>query len=160
MRTYEALAARHYEPRSVLLALLPLAMRMAGPREAPWHALIRRNYGANHLIIGRDHASPGPDSAGRPFYGPYEAQELVGAYSGELGVGVIPFREMVYLTSEGRYAETTQAPAGAQTVSLSGKNARLILYFLAARGFVRAETPASVAGPDGQDLSPLRREPS
>ena len=77
VRTYRVLAERYYDPRRMLLAMLPLAMRMAGPREALWHIIIRRNYGANHLIVGRDHASPGNDSSGRPFYGPYDAQELV-----------------------------------------------------------------------------------
>ena len=81
VRTYKALAERYYDPDRILLALLPLAMRLAGPREAVWHALIRRNYGANHLIVGRNHASPGVDSKGNPFYGPYEAQELVARFS-------------------------------------------------------------------------------
>ena len=81
VRTYKMLAERYYDPDRILLALLPLAMRMAGPREALWHALIRRNYGANHLIVGRDHASPGVDSKGKPFYGPYDAQELVQQFS-------------------------------------------------------------------------------
>ncbi|HEX7774376.1 MAG TPA: sulfate adenylyltransferase, partial [Pyrinomonadaceae bacterium] len=77
VRTYKALANKYYDQRRIVLALLPLAMRLAGPREALWHALIRRNYGANHMIIGRDHASPGNDSTGKPFYAPYAAQELV-----------------------------------------------------------------------------------
>src|SRR3970282_699678 len=72
VRTYRALASRYYCPRRIVLALLPLAMRLAGPREALWHALIRRNYGANHLIVGRDHASTGGDSNGRTSFGPYE----------------------------------------------------------------------------------------
>ena len=97
VRTYKALAANYYDPDRILLALLPLAMRLAGPREALWHALIRRNYGANYLIIGRDHAGPGEDSMGEPFYGPYEAQELVQQYSEELVVGMVPFRMLVYL---------------------------------------------------------------
>jgi sulfate adenylyltransferase len=103
VRTYRALADRYYESGQVLLALLPLAMRLAGPREALWHALIRRNFGANYLIVGRDHASPGMDSTGRPFYGPYDAQALVEQFSEELGVGVVPFRELVYVPSENRY---------------------------------------------------------
>jgi len=97
VRTYKALAANHYDPDRILLALLPLAMRLAGPREALWHALIRRNYGANYLIVGRDHAGPGVDSTGKPFYGPYDAQELVKQHSEELGVGLVPFRMLVYL---------------------------------------------------------------
>ena len=77
VRSYRILVERHYSEQKTLLSLLPLAMRMAGPREAVWHAIIRRNYGANHFIVGRDHAGPGMDSKGRPFYGPYDAQELL-----------------------------------------------------------------------------------
>ncbi len=124
VRTYQALARGHYAPDRILLALLPLAMRLAGPREALWHALIRRNYGANHLIVGRDHASPGLDSAGQPFHGPYDAQELVRAHETELGVRMIPFRELVYLPEEGRYEEAAKVPAGARALSLSGTDAR------------------------------------
>jgi sulfate adenylyltransferase len=124
VRTYNALARRYYDRDRILLSLLPLAMRLAGPREALWHALIRRNYGANHLIVGRDHASPGVDSEGRPFYGPYDAQELVARHSEELGVGLIPFRELVYLPEEGRYEEANRVPAHARTASISGTQVR------------------------------------
>lgn len=124
VRTYKALAENHYETDRILLALLPLAMRMAGPREAVWHALIRRNYGANHLIVGRDHASPGKDSKGRPFYGPYDAQELMSSFSDELGVSVIPFREFVYLPDEDRYEESSRVPEGSATASISGTQVR------------------------------------
>src|SRR5438046_3537050 len=102
VRTYKALAQRYYDRDRILLSLLPLAMRLAGPREALWHAVIRRNYGANHLIVGRDHASPGADSEGRPFYGPYDAQELVERHAGETGVRPLPFYEMLYLPEEDR----------------------------------------------------------
>ena len=124
VRTYKALADRYYEPGGVLLALIPLAMRMAGPREALWHALIRRNYGANYLIVGRDHAGPGADSKGKPFYGPYDAQELVQTYSEELGMGVVPFQELVYLPDEDRYEEGSKVPAHARTASISGTQVR------------------------------------
>jgi sulfate adenylyltransferase len=124
VRTYRALAQRYYDPGRIVLSLLPLAMRMAGPREALWHALIRRNYGVNHLIVGRDHASPGNDSNGRPFYGPYDAQELVQSYSEELGVGVVRFAEMVYLPDEQRYEEVSKIPAGARVASISGSQVR------------------------------------
>ena len=124
VRTYKAAAARYYDPGRTLLALLPLAMRMAGPREALWHALIRRNYGASHFIVGRDHASPGADSAGRPFYPPYAAQEAVEELGGELGVKVVPFRDVVYLPEEDRYEEVTRVPPGARTRTLSGSEAR------------------------------------
>ncbi len=124
VRTYKAFAANYSEPDRVLLALLPLAMRLAGPREALWHALIRRNFGANHIIIGRDHASPGLDSNGEAFYGPYEAQDLVQQFSQELGVGVLPFRDLVYLPHEERYEEVSKIPDNTPTVSLSGTRVR------------------------------------
>ncbi len=124
VRTYKALAERYYEPGQVLLALLPLAMRLAGPREALWHAVIRRNYGANHLIVGRNHASPGEDSSGQPFYGPYEAQRLVERFSDELGVGVIPFHELVYLPEQDTYVEASRVPEEALTTSISGTQVR------------------------------------
>ncbi len=124
VRTYQALASSYYEPDRILLALIPLAMRMAGPREALWHALIRRNYGANHLIVGRDHASPGLDSSGEPFYGPYDAQELVESHEEELGVKAVPFRELVFLPDENRYEEADKIPAGARTLSISGTQVR------------------------------------
>ncbi len=124
VRTYQALAAQYYEPDRIILSLIPLAMRMAGPREALWHALIRRNYGANHLIVGRDHASPGVDSRGNPFYGPYDAQQLVTESAGELGVKAVAFRELVYLPDEDRYEEADKAPPEAPTLSLSGTQVR------------------------------------
>jgi sulfate adenylyltransferase len=124
VRTYKALARRYYDSGRILLSLLPLAMRLAGPREALWHALIRRNYGANYLIVGRDHASPGVDSTGKPFYGPYDAQELVERFRDEVGVGMLPFRELVYLPEEGRYDEVSRAAAPAQTASISGSQVR------------------------------------
>jgi sulfate adenylyltransferase len=119
VRTYKALAEKHYPPGRVLLSLLPLAMRMAGPREALWHAVIRRNFGANHFIVGRDHASPG---AG--FYGPYDAQELVAKHEDEIGVKMIPFRELVYIAGEDRYEEASRVSAGAETRSISGTQVR------------------------------------
>src|SRR5262249_18314302 len=124
VRTYKALAQDYYAPDRILLALLPLAMRLAGPREALWHALIRRNYGANHLIVGRDHASPGVDSTGAPFYRPYDAQELVERFSEELGVAVLPFREFVYLPEEQRYEETSKIDDQMRTASISGTQVR------------------------------------
>lgn len=124
VRTYKILADRYYERGRILLALLPLAMRLAGPREALWHALIRRNYGANHLIVGRDHASPGKDSHNRPFYGPYDAQELVQQFSQELGVGVIPFREFVYNTQSESYEDLTDSSASTSNVTISGTEVR------------------------------------
>jgi sulfate adenylyltransferase len=124
VRSYKALAERYYDPRRMLLALLPLAMRMAGPREALWHACIRRNYGANHLIVGRDHASPGKDSEGRPFYDPDAAQELVARHAGETGVRAVPFSELLYLPEEDRYEEAANVPEGSRTASISGTEVR------------------------------------
>jgi sulfate adenylyltransferase len=125
VRTYKALADKYFKAERCLFALLPLAMRMAGPREALWHAIIRRNYGANHLIIGRDHAGPGIDDLkGEPFYGPYDAQKLVFQHSEELGVGLAPFQELVYLADEDRYEEDSEVPAGARTLSISGTKVR------------------------------------
>ena len=124
VRSYKVLAERYYDPRRMLLALLPLAMRMAGPREALWHALIRRNFGANHLVVGRDHASPGKDSQDRPFYGPYDAQELVAKYAEEMGVRPIPFSELIYIPDEDRYEEASRIPAGTRTASISGTEVR------------------------------------
>lgn len=124
VRSYKALLNNYYARDRALLALLPLAMRMAGPREALWHMLIRRNYGVNYLIVGRDHAGPGNDSLGRPIYGPYDAQELAKQHSAELGVGVLTFSEMVFLPHENRYVEATLAPKDAQIASISGTQVR------------------------------------
>lgn len=124
VRTYRALVSNYYDPDRVVLSLLPLAMRMAGPREAVWHMIIRRNYGANHLIVGRDHAGPGKDSMGKPFYGPYDAQEMAEKYSEEIGVKVVPFTMLVYLPDEERYEEVSKVPPGARTASISGTQVR------------------------------------
>ncbi|PYS58895.1 MAG: adenylyltransferase [Acidobacteria bacterium] len=120
VRTYKVLTERYYEQGRILLALLPLAMRLAGPKAALWHALIRRNYGANYFILGRDPASPGADSRNRPFYGPYDAQELVEKYSEEIGVRVIPFQELVYNPESDRYEENS----GANGKAISGAQVR------------------------------------
>jgi sulfate adenylyltransferase len=124
VRSYKVLAERYYDASRTVLALLPLAMRMAGPREALWHALIRRNFGANHLIVGRDHASPGRDSEGRPFYGPYDAQELVAKFEPETGVKPVPFTELLYIPEEDRYEESSRIPEGRRTASISGTEVR------------------------------------
>ncbi|MDW7760039.1 MAG: bifunctional sulfate adenylyltransferase/adenylylsulfate kinase [Acidobacteriota bacterium] len=124
VRTYKALAQRYYDPDRILLSLLPLAMRLAGPREAVWHMLIRRNYGANYLIVGRDHAGPGNDSTGKPFYGPYDAQDLAEKCSDELGVKTLPFTMLVYLPDEGRYEEESKVAQGVRTASISGTQVR------------------------------------
>jgi len=124
VRIYKALVENYYDKNSTTLSLLPLAMRMAGPKEALLHAIIRRNHGANHFIVGRDHAGPGKDSTGKPFYGPYDAQEMMKQYEAELGVRMIPFEELVYLPDEGRYVEGKDVPAGAKTLNISGTQVR------------------------------------
>jgi len=124
VRIYKALVENYYDKNSTTLSLLPLAMRMAGPKEALLHAIIRRNYGANHFIVGRDHAGPGKDSTGKPFYGPYEAQELMTQYESEISVKMIPFEELVYLPDEDRYVEGKDIPAGAKTLNISGTQVR------------------------------------
>lgn len=124
VRTYKAVAEQAYPAGRVVLSLLPLAMRMAGPREAIFHAIIRRNFGANHLIVGRDHASPGIDSRGQPFYHPLAAQELAKKHSAEIGMNIIAFEEFAYLPNEDRYEEVGKIAAGSKTLSLSGTQIR------------------------------------
>jgi sulfate adenylyltransferase len=124
VRVYRALVDNYYDSKKTLLSLLPLAMRMAGPREAIWHAIIRRNYGANYFIIGRDHAGPGNDSHGKPFYGPYEAQAMMEQYGVEIGVQPVPFKELVYLPDDDRYEEQDKIPESARTFSISGTQVR------------------------------------
>jgi len=107
-----------------MLSILPLAMRMAGPREAMWHAIIRRNYGATHFIVGREHASPGPDSHGRGFYPPYAAQELLAENEAELGVQVLTFRKMVYVPERDSYCNEDEVTPGTPVRSISGTELR------------------------------------
>ncbi len=123
VRCYQAIMA-YYPEGLAELSLLPLAMRMGGPREALWHALIRKNYGCTHFIVGRDHAGPGLDSEGRPFYGPYDAQEMMQTYREELGIEMVPFRLMVYVPSEDAYCPVDEVPAGTETWSISGTELR------------------------------------
>ncbi len=124
VRTYKVLVEKYYDHSRTVLSLLPLAMRLAGPKEALWHAIIRRNHGVNHFIIGRDHASPGKDSTGKPFYGPYDAQALFSKYSSELGMKMVDSEELVYLPDEDRYEETSKIPAGKKTMNISGTQVR------------------------------------
>lgn len=124
VRIYRTLVERYYERDRTLLSLLPLAMRMAGPREALWHAIIRRNHGANHLIIGRDHAGPGVDSSGKPFYPPYAAQDLVAGHAAEIGVTPLPFSELVYLPDSDTYVTADEIPPGTRTATISGTQVR------------------------------------
>jgi len=124
VRTYKALVDNHYDKKKTMLSLLPLAMRMAGPKEVMLHAIIRRNHGANHFVVGRDHAGPGNDSTGKPFYGPYDAQENMKKYEHELGVKMVPFEMLVYLPDEQRYVEEKDVPKGAKVANISGTQVR------------------------------------
>ncbi len=148
VRVYRALVEKYYDPKRTLLSLLPLAMRLAGPREALWHAIIRRNYGATHLIIGRDHAGPGIDSRGNPFYGPYEAQMMMEQYTEEIGVQPVEFKELVYLPDEDRYEEQDKVPEGKRVLTISGTQVReeyLAKGRLLPEWFTRRETAEILA---------------
>jgi sulfate adenylyltransferase len=123
VRAYQAVLER-YPRQTAALSLLPLAMRMGGPREAVWHAIIRKNHGVTHFIVGRDHAGPGSDSSGKPFYGPYDAQELLSQHEEELGVAMVPFKMMVYLEDRDAYAPIDEVPEGSRTLSISGTELR------------------------------------
>jgi sulfate adenylyltransferase len=123
VRAYQAVLER-YPRQTAALSLLPLAMRMGGPREAVWHAIIRKNHGVTHFIVGRDHAGPGSDSSGKPFYGPYDAQELLSQHEEELGVSMVPFKLMVYLEDRDAYAPIDEVPEGTRTLSISGTELR------------------------------------
>ncbi|KAL8819229.1 MAG: hypothetical protein Q9191_007776 [Dirinaria sp. TL-2023a] len=123
VRVYQALLPR-YPNGMAVLGLLPLAMRMGGPREAIWHAIIRKNHGATHFIVGRDHAGPGKNSAGKDFYGPYDAQYAVEKYREELGIEVVPFQQMIYLPDSDEYKPHDEVPAGVRTLNISGTELR------------------------------------
>jgi sulfate adenylyltransferase len=145
VRTYRTLVDRYFDRSRTLLSLLPLAMRLAGPREAIWHGIIRRNYGANWFVVGRDHAGPGKDSQGKPFYGAYAAQELYQGVQDEIGVRMIPFGELVYLPDHDRFEEEHRVPAGTRTLSISGTGVRRDYLENGRRlpeWFTRAETAA------------------
>ncbi len=123
VRCYEAIL-HHYPQATAKMALLPLAMRMGGPREAVWHAIIRKNFGVTHFIVGRDHAGPGSDADGNPFYGPYDAQELLRSHEEEIGVELVPFRMMVYLPEDDAYFPIDEVPEEKKSVSISGTELR------------------------------------
>jgi sulfate adenylyltransferase len=148
VRIYRSLVDKYYAPDKTMLSLLPLAMRMAGPREALLHAIIRRNHGANHFIVGRDHAGPGKDSAGKPFYGPYDAQEMLQKHEAELGVKMVPFEELVYLPDRQEYVEAKDVPEGAKVLNISGTQVRddyLAKGKLLPEWFTRPETAQILA---------------
>ena len=138
-RCYEAMM-RTLPAEQFLLSLVPLAMRMAGPREALWHAIIRRNHGATAFIVGRDHAGPGLDSSGRPFYDPYAGQRLVTSYQDELGIRVVCSPELVYVDGLG-YVPESEVPPGRSARRVSGTRLRTLLE----QG---AEIPSWLAPPE------------
>jgi sulfate adenylyltransferase len=138
-RSYQAVL-RTLPPERSMLALLPLAMRMAGPREALWHAVIRRTFGATHFVVGRDQAAPGKDSRGRPFYSQYAAQELVCAHGAELGIQPLCLPELVYVDGRG-YLPRGEVSAGEVARTVSGTHLRELLT----KG---AEVPLWLASPD------------
>ena len=123
VRCYEAVLDK-YPSATTHLSLLNLAMRMGGPREALWHALIRRNHGLTHFIVGRDHAGPGKNSQGRDFYGPYDAQELVRAHQAEAGIEMVDFKQMVYVQERAQYFPVDEVPEGATVLDISGTELR------------------------------------
>ena len=118
VRCYEHVL-NEYPEQTTSLSLLNLAMRMAGPREALWHAIIRKNYGCTHFIVGPDHASPGDDSNGKPFYGTYDAQALYKKHEDELDITMVPFRTMVYLENKAQYVPEDEASSDDNALSLS-----------------------------------------
>jgi len=113
-----------YPDNSAILSLLPLAMRMGGPREALWHAIIRKNYGCTHLIVGRDHAGPGNDKEGNPFYGPYDAQDIIEKYKDEIGIQMVPFKFLVFLPDQNSYKPIDEVPDGIDYKTVSGSELR------------------------------------
>ena len=126
VRCYQKII-NHFPEGTTTLSLLPLAMRMAGPREALWHAIIRKNYGCTHIIIGRDHAGPGNDEKGNPYYGPYDAQQLLLKHENELNIKMVPFKMMVYVEDKKDYIEIDKVSPGMKTNQISGTKFREML---------------------------------
>ena len=123
VRCYEAVLDK-YPQATTSMSLLTLAMRMAGPREAVWHGLIRANHGCTHFIVGRDHAGPGKNSQGKDFYGPYDAQELFKQYESEIGVEMVDFKHMVYVQEKAQYYPANEVPEGDTVLDISGTELR------------------------------------
>jgi sulfate adenylyltransferase len=123
VRCYQLLLPK-FPQGTARLSLLPLAMRMGGPREAIWHALIRKNHGCSHFIVGRDHAGPGKDTDGKPFYGPYEAQEVFKKNEADIGVTMVPFNMMVYLEGQDKYVPDDEVKNGDRVLNISGTELR------------------------------------
>jgi sulfate adenylyltransferase len=123
VRCYEAVLDK-YPAQTTALSLLNLAMRMAGPREAVWHGLIRKNHGCTHMIVGRDHAGPGKNSAGKDFYDPYAAQELFAQHAAEIGIQMVDFKHMVYVQEKAQYYPANEIPEGSTVLDISGTELR------------------------------------
>ncbi|MFZ0294376.1 MAG: bifunctional sulfate adenylyltransferase/adenylylsulfate kinase [Candidatus Sulfotelmatobacter sp.] len=123
VRCYQLLLSK-FPQSTAKLSLLPLAMRMGGPREAIWHAIIRKNHGCSHFIVGRDHAGPGKDTDGKPFYGPYEAQEVFKKHEADIGVTMVPFNMMVYLEDQDKYVPDDEVKNGDRVLNISGTELR------------------------------------
>ncbi len=123
VRCYEAVLDK-YPQSTTAMSLLNLAMRMAGPREAVWHGLIRKNHGVTHFIVGRDHAGPGKNAAGEDFYGPYDAQELFKQHEAEIGVEMVPFKHMVYVQEKAQYEPADEVAEGMTVLNISGTELR------------------------------------
>jgi sulfate adenylyltransferase len=123
VRCYEAVI-KHMPPKSGMVSLLPLAMRMGGPREAVWHSIIRKNYGCTHFIVGRDHAGPSNPKTGKGFYGPYDAQQLAEKHQKEVGIEVVSFEEMVYYEDKKEYWPVSKIPQGGKILNISGTELR------------------------------------
>jgi len=123
VRCYEHVL-EEYPEQTTSLSLLNLAMRMAGPREAIWHAIIRKNYGCTHFIVGRDHAGPGDDKDGNPFYGPYDAQELFTKHEEELDIAMVPFKMMVYVENRAQYVPADETEKDDKVLNISGTEFR------------------------------------
>ncbi len=123
VRCYEAVLDQ-YPSSTTSISLLNLAMRMAGPREAVWHGLIRANHGCTHFIVGRDHAGPGKNSSGKDFYGPYDAQDLFRLHQAEIGVEMVDFKHMVYVQERAQYEAIDEVADGSTVLNISGTELR------------------------------------
>jgi len=123
VRCYEHVLEQ-YPDQTTTLSLLNLAMRMAGPREAIWHAIIRKNYGCTHFVVGRDHAGPGDDANGEPFYGAYDAQDLYREHEEELDIAMVPFRMMVYVENRAQYVPADETEKDDTVLNISGTEFR------------------------------------
>ena len=123
VRCYEAVLDK-YPSATTTMSLLNLAMRMGGPREAVWHGIIRKNHGCSHMIVGRDHAGPGKNSAGEDFYGPYDAQELFREHAEEIGIEMVDFKHMVYVQERAQYEPVDEVEDGMTVLNISGTELR------------------------------------